>query len=401
MSRIDRYADLIVGLGVNVQPGQTVYIDAAVEHADLVRAVATSAYRAGARYVDARYVDPHIRKAFLDLAPDASLDQTPSWLLERIESLADGGALIMLSGEAEPELLAGSDQARVGKARPIAGITRQFEAQRDRTVAWTIAAYPTAGQATLMFGEPDVERLWEAIAYAVRLDEPDPAQAWREHLDRLGDRRAQLEALALDSVRFTGPGTDLTVGLLDEARWSGGGLTTAGGTFHVPNLPTEEVFTCPDWRRTEGVVRSTRPLPLGGTIVRDLELTFVAGEVVAVQAETGAEAVRSQLEVDEFAARLGEVALVDRASRVGQTGLTFYNTLFDENATCHIAYGAGVGFDDTGLGELGPDALREHGINVSAAHTDFMIGGPQVAVDGITRDGRVVPIIREDEWQLS
>ena len=165
MDRIDRYADLIVRVGVNVQPGQTVFIDAAVDHADLVRAIARSAYRAGARYVDARYGDPHVRKAFIDLAPAEMLTETPAWLLERVEALADGGALIMIAGEAEPELLAGSDPARVGKARPIAALTRQLQAQNDRTVAWTIAANPTAGQSALMFGEPDVERLWEAVAF--------------------------------------------------------------------------------------------------------------------------------------------------------------------------------------------------------------------------------------------
>ena len=400
MERIDRYADLIVRVGVNVQPGQTVFVDAAVDHADLVRAIARSAYRAGARYVDVRYVDPHVRKAFVELAPVEMLTETPAWLLERVEALADGGALIMIAGEAEPELLAGSDPARVGKARPVAALTRQMRAQNDRTVAWTIAAHPTAGQAALMFGEPDVERLWDAVAHSVRLDEPDPVQAWREHIDRLGARCAQLDALELDAVHFRGPGTDLTVGLLPGSRWHGGAATTQGGVVHVANLPTEEVFTCPDWRRTEGTVRSTCPLALGGTVVRDLEVAFSGGSVVDVKASTGADVVRSQLDTDEFARRLGEVALVDGTSRVGQTGLTFYSVLFDENATCHIAYGAGIVHAVAGAEGLSPDELRERGVNVSAVHTDFMIGGREVEVDGRTRDGGTIPIIREDEWQL-
>ena len=307
----------------------------------------------------------------------------------------------MIAGDPEPELLADLDQDRVGKARPLDAVKRQLKAQNDRTVNWTIAAFPTEGQATQMFGSPDVERLWDAVAHSVRLDEDDPVAAWREHTERLRSRREQLDGYAFDAIHFAGPGTDLTVGLIPGGRWSGGGLETVSGITHIANIPTEEVFACPDWRRTEGTVRSTRPLQLGGTIVRDLDMRFDGGEAVEVRASAGEEAVRGQMKIDDFAKRLGEVALVDGTSRVGQTGLTYFDTLFDENATCHIAYGSAVTFGIDGIEDLGPDELRERGINVSSVHTDFMIGGAEVAVDGITADGETVPILRDDRWQLS
>ena len=391
--RIDSYADLIVRVGANVQPGQTVYVSALVEHAPLVRAIARAGYAAGARLVDVRYADNHLRRAFIQNATDDDLTETTPWQLARTEALADGGALIMIAGDPEPELLADLDQERVGKARPVEAMKLQLRAQNERAVNWTIAAYPTEGQARQVFGEPDVERLWEAVAHSVRLNEPDPVASWREHSARLRTRCEQLDAAAFDAITFTGPGTDLTVGLIPGSRWSGGGLTTVDGVEHVANLPTEEVFNCPDWRRTEGVVRSTRPLSLGGTIVRDLEVRFAGGEAIDVKASTGADAVRGQMDVDGFGRRLGEVALVDGESRVGQTGITFFDTLFDENAACHIAYGFAV--IEALTGEPG------EGVNISKVHTDFMVGSPELEVDGITPTGEAVPILREDVWQLS
>jgi aminopeptidase len=398
--RLERYAELIVRAGVNVQPGQTVFVDGQLEHAPLVRALVRAAYAAGARLVDVRYGDGHVRKAFLQSVDDDVLQESTPWLLARVDAAFDGNCLIAIAGEPEPDLLADVDPARLGKARPLEAVTRQLKAVNDRTFAWTIAVYPTEGQARAMFGEPDVERLWQAVSHAMRLEEPDPVAAWHEQHERLRRRCAQLDALALDAVRFTGPGTDLTIGLIPGSRWVGGGSETRDGILTLPNLPTEEVFNTPDWRRTEGTVRSTRPLALGGTVVRDLALRFEGGLVVDVQASTGADAVRAQLAVDEYANRLGEVALVDGTSRVGETGLTFFDTLYDENATCHIAYGTGVPFGIDGIDELSPDEQRERGINVSAMHTDFMIGGPEVEVDGITGDGSVVPILRGDVWQL-
>ena len=399
MKNLSAYADLIVRVGTNVQPGQTLLINALIDHAPLVRELTEAGYRAGARFVDVTYVDMHVRRSFIEHAAEEDLTYTQPWTLARSSSL-DGNALIMIAGDPEPKLLADLDPSRVGKTRPIKALEAQLASQNGRTVNWNIAAYPTAGQAQQVFGEPDVDRLWEAYQRAVRLDQPDPVAAWRAHSEKLIARSKQLDEHAFDAIHFSGPGTDLTVGLLPGARWMGGGGETVDGIFHVANLPTEEVFTAPDWRRTEGTVRSTRPLALAGMVVEGLEMRFEAGRAVDVRATVGADVVTAQMDSDEFGRSLGEIALVDGESAVGKTGLTFFDTLFDENAACHIAYGAAVTFGIDGLDGLSPDELRARGINVSNVHTDFMIGGPEVAVDGITKDGTAVPILREDVWQL-
>ena len=400
-TRLERYAELAVQVGANVQPGQLVDVVARVEHAAVAREVTRAAYRAGAAFVDVYYTDQHVRRALIEHASEDVLSWTPPWVLKRAVDIGDQrAAVIALTGDAEPDLLADLPGARVGKARMVELAEESSRQINERLNNWVVIGVPNEGWALQMFGEPDLERLWQAVERAVRLDEDDPVAAWRAHTEKLHARCLSLDEHAFDAIRFAGPGTDLTVGLLPGARWTGGGLETTGGIVHVPNLPTEEVFVAPDWRRTEGTVRSTRPLTLGGTIVRDLEMRFEAGRAVEVNASAGAGAVRAEMAVDAFGSALGEIALVDGESRVGQTGLTFFDTLFDENATCHIAYGAAVTFGIDGLDGLSPDELRDRGINVSSVHTDFMIGGPEVAVDGITRDGGVVPILREDVWQL-
>jgi aminopeptidase len=392
--RLDRYAELAVRVGANVQPGQLVHVVGLVEHAPLGRAIALASYRAGARFVDVSYRDAHVRRARIEHAPEETLSMTPPWLLTRERELArEHGAAIGITGDPEPELLGDLPGDRVGKTRMVELAEQTMQTVNERLVNWTGVAFPNEGWARAVFGEPDVERLWDAVAHAVRLDEPDPVAAWSTHVDRLERRTAALAALGIDGLRFRGPGTDLTVGLLEQSVWCGPRSYTAWGLPHVANMPTEEVFTTPDSRRTEGVVRSTRPLVLYGTIVRGLEVRFEAGRIVAVDAESGADVVRGQLATDERAAFLGEVALVDGTSRVADAGVTFFDTLFDENVTCHVAYGAA--YAEAVDGDPPAD-----GFNVSSVHSDFMIGGPQVEVDAVTRAGDVVPLLRDDVWQL-
>ncbi|HST24528.1 MAG TPA: aminopeptidase [Gaiellaceae bacterium] len=397
-ARLGKLADLAVVVGANVQPGQIVGVTAELDHHDLVRAIAASAYEQGAKFVDVWYVDPYIKRARIQYAPGDSLEFVPPWYGERVLALAgERGANIRVEGPTAPGVLDGLDPKRAGRdLLPRLKETTRFV--NERTVNWTIVAYPTLPWAKLCFPDLDddaaLERLWREVEHVSRLDEPDPLAAWEERIQSLERASEALNEARLDAIHFEGEGTDLTIGLFPTSIWRMARWSTIDGTRHLPNVPTEEVFTSPDPARVDGHVRSTKPLVFSdGTLIRGLEVRFEGGRAVEITADEGGEVLRGRTEADEGAARLGEVALVDRESRIGKLGTVFYNTLLDENAASHIALGSGF----TWAVESDEDRAR---INQSAIHIDFMIGGDDVDVTGIRADGERIPVLRDGAWQL-
>jgi aminopeptidase len=399
MGAIEDYARLVVQVGVAVRPGQDVYVSGQLDHAPFLRAIAEEAYRAQARFVDVEYRDPFVRRALVAEGTDDALGWTPPWVVTKMdESAAANAAHIHVSGGSNADVYEGLDPARLARAR-MPGLEKAWlRALTAKQVAWTIVAYPTERWATETLGEPDVERLWQAVAHVMRLDEPDPAAAWSARLDELEARARGLTERSFDSIRYRGPGTELEVGLIAGSRWIAGRERTTQGQTHVANMPTEEVFTSPHRLRADGSVRATMPFALRGGIVEGLELRLSGGEIVEVKATRGEDMVRSEIALDDGARRLGELALVDASSRVGDTGLVFRNTLFDENAASHIAWGAGLAWTVDGIA---PEEHESAGLNDSQTHIDFMIGSPEVEVDGVEPGGGTVPLLRDGVWQLS
>jgi aminopeptidase len=394
---IERYAALALQVGINLQPGQDLLIEAAPEHMAMARALATEAYRSGARRVSVTYDDQHIRKAAVLHGPMEALTTAFEFEFARYREFADGGAMIYVVGNPDPHLFDGLDPARVA-ATPVP-LWKTLQGVTAR-IPWLVIAMPTAGWAEEVFGEPDVERLWDAVATANRLDTPDPVAAWHSHIAMLHARREALDDLAPAAIRFRGEGTDLTLPMLPGARWLAATDHTPDGHEFNPNLPTEEVYGTPHLGRGDGVVRATAPLPLAGSTVHGLVIRIEAGRIVEVQADSGVELVRAQLERDAQAPYLGEVAIVDGSSRVAQLGLTFHNTLYDENAGCHIAFGMAYPSTIPSGPAMTDEEKLAAGLNVSSVHTDVVIGGPEVDVDALDADGHVTPILRHNTWQL-
>jgi aminopeptidase len=393
---LERFADLLVGFGANVQPGQIVAVSSEIGKEPLTRAIAASAYRHGARFVDVTYSDPHVRRARIEHGSDAALETVPSWIGERILALGEQRcARIALTGPVEPTLLDDLDPARIGADRSQT-LREAGQVINARTTNWTIAPCPTPGWAGLAYPQLSADealaRLWEQIVHVCRLDEPDPVAAWRERMATLAGVCERLTAARFDALRFDGPGTDLTVGLLPSSRWMSATFETIDGIAHVPNLPSEEVFTTPDPARVDGVVRATKPLLVAGGRVEGLTVRFEGGRAVEIDADQGAETLRTMTAGDAGGTRLGEVALVDAAGRIGPLETVFYDTLLDENAASHLALGQGFLF------AVGEDEADR--VNQSQIHVDFMVGGEDVDVTGIARDGTSVPVLRRGDWAL-
>jgi aminopeptidase len=391
-----RYASLVVEVGANVQPGQVVWIVAEPRAAPLVRLVAAAAYERGAKFVDPWYFDPFVKRIRLERAPEDTLDFVPPWYGRRLRALGEGhGVRISITPQVPPGLLDGIDPARAGRDG-LPAHAENFDVINARTTNWTVAPWPVPEWARLVHPGLDDEaamaKLWEQLVYVLRLDEPDAAAAWKQRLAQLHDAGKRIDAYRFDALRFRGPGTDLTVGLLPTSRFSSEtpGMRTVDGIVHAPNLPTEEISSAPDPLRVDGVVTATKPLDVSGTVVENLRVRFEGGRAVEIEGDN-AEALRARSAKDEGASRLGEVALVDREGRIGKTGTVFFNTLLDENAASHLAlgnaYAISVGDDDRAR------------INKSAIHIDFMVGSDDVAVTGLTPDGREVPVLSGGVWQ--
>lgn len=403
-AKLDRLAEVAVRVGLNLQEGQDLFLTAPVAALPLVRRIAEHAYKAGAGLVTPIFSDEELTLARYRFGKDPSFDRAASWLHEGVaKAFGANTARLAIVGD-NPMLLSQQDPAKVARANKANSIAYQpaLEKIANFDINWNIVAYPSASWARQVFpGDAEeiaVARLAEAIFAAARVDRDDPVAAWAEHNAALAQRTRWLNGQRFASLHFTGPGTDLTVGLADGHEWQGGASTAKNGVICNANIPTEEVFTTPHARRVEGHVASTKPLSYQGTLIEDIRVRFEAGRIVEAKASRGEEVLNRVLDTDEGSRRLGEVALVPNSSPISRSGILFYNTLFDENASCHIALGqcyAKCFVDGT---RLTPEQIAAQGGNKSLIHIDWMIGSGEVDIDGVKPDGSRVAVFRKGEW---
>lgn len=402
-ARLDRLSDLAVQVGLGLQRGQEVVMTASLDHVALARRITEAAYRAGATLVTTLFHDDRAVLARYRLAADDAFDVAPAWLFDGMAAAFRGGAARLAIVGDDPMLLAQEDAAKVARANKAR--SKAYRPAMDlittSAINWTLVAGATPAWARAVFPDLDeaaaLARLWDAIFAASRADAPDPVAAWAAHNAALVARRAILNERRYAALRFTGPGTDLVVGLADGHAWSGGVTTALNGATGNPNIPTEEVFTTPHAAKTEGVVAATKPLAYQGTLIRDIRVRFAGGVIVEASASSGQDVLRRMIDTDEGARRLGEVALVPAANPIAATGILFLNTLFDENAASHIALGQAYSkcFVDQDLTEA---ELGARGANRSLIHVDWMIGSPETDVDGLDAEGRAEPLMRQGAW---
>jgi aminopeptidase len=394
------YADLVLRCGVNLEAGQKILITGDVAHAYLIAALAERAYAQGASAAETLYFDDRVLAAKAGGAPtDALAASVPAWYEAVYQTVIDERwARIRTLGDPLDDPYAGVPVKRATALQTA--VTLPAYRTIDARINWNLCTCPTPAWARRVYGEPDVARLWRDLRVAVRLDEPDPVAAWDARRDELRLRATRLDQAGFAALRFRGGGTDLFVPLHDDARWQPAWLTTSWGRSFLCNLPSEEIYVSPDFRGVRGTAVVTRPVTVSGALVTDLVLRFAEGRIVEVTASANVDAVRTSIAEDRGACRMGEVALVDASSRVGQLGIVFKETLLDENAACHIAWGAAI--RDSFADGLPDDAaaLEARGVNESDVHQDVMIGGPEVAVTGLSAAGDEIPVLTGDRWQI-
>ncbi|OBR67943.1 peptidase M29 [Paenibacillus oryzae] len=403
----EKYAELIVRTGVNVQKGQEVFLaGASIEIADLVRVIVAKAYEAGASNVHVDWMDETVSRLKYEHADESTLSRFPAWETLKRNTFVENGAAFISITSSSPDLLKGIPSGKISAYQKAAGAgLKEFrQAVQADKVSWTVVAAAGSEWAKKVFpnlpAEEAVERLWSAIFDSVRLHTADPVQEWVKHNETLHSKAEILNKLRFKSLHYTAPGTDLTVELHEKHIWVGAGSTNQDGLDFMANMPTEEVFSVPLKTGTNGYVSSTKPLSYGGNIIDRFKLTFKDGRIIKAEAEEGEEILQKLVEIDEGSHYLGEVALVPHYSPISESGILFYNTLFDENASNHFAIGSGYAFNVEGGKTMSAEELEAHGVNASITHNDFMIGSADMDIDGIQHDGTVVPVFRKGNWAI-